>query len=116
MMKRTMPSQQTIYSEDKAEAAATAHEPAELAITGMTCGNCARHVAEALQSVPGVRNATVSLDSQQARVIWKADAQRDVDKLIHSVEKAGYGAKVISADTQEKTSDQPLAGWRLNLW
>src|SRR2546426_533036 len=102
-----MPTLQKIDAEHKNEVAAMTHERIELAITGMTCGNCARHVAEALQSVPGVRNATVSLDSQRARVIWKADAQRDVDKLIHSVEKAGYGAKVISADTQEKTSDQP---------
>ena len=39
----------------------------ELAITGMTCGNCARHVTEAIQSVPGVRSATV-------RLAWAAPA------------------------------------------
>src|SRR5205085_1762723 len=27
----------------------------ELAVTGMTCGNCARHVTEAIQKVSGVR-------------------------------------------------------------
>ena len=30
-----------------------------LAVQGMTCGNCARHVTEALQSVPGVAFAAV---------------------------------------------------------
>src|SRR5438046_1333303 len=45
----------------------------ELAISGMTCGNCARHVTEALQSVPGVRSANVKLDKQQASVRWAAE-------------------------------------------
>ena len=30
-------------------------------VEGMTCNNCARHVAEAIQSVPGVRTAAVNL-------------------------------------------------------
>jgi len=40
--------------DSEAQSAAHAPRPAgtELAITGMTCGNCARHVAEAIQGVP----------------------------------------------------------------
>jgi len=34
---------------------------AELAISGMTCANCARHVTEAIQSVPVVQSASVNL-------------------------------------------------------
>lgn len=33
-----------------------------LKIEGMTCQNCARHVREALQGVPGVEYAEVDLD------------------------------------------------------
>jgi len=39
----------------------------ELSIGGMSCNNCARHVTEAIQSVSGVRSATV---------IWMPDAPR----------------------------------------
>ncbi|HXJ73406.1 MAG TPA: cation transporter, partial [Candidatus Dormibacteraeota bacterium] len=31
----------------------------ELSINGMTCGNCVRHVTEAIQGVPGVSGAQV---------------------------------------------------------
>ena len=36
-----------------------------LLVKGMTCGNCARHVTEAIQGVSGVRSATVSLENKQ---------------------------------------------------
>ena len=42
----------------------------EFAITGMTCANCARHVTEAIQSVPGVGSATVRLEANRASVRW----------------------------------------------
>src|SRR5260370_22101517 len=34
----------------------------ELAVRGMTCANCARHVTEAIQGVAGVDSASVRLD------------------------------------------------------
>jgi cation transport ATPase len=49
----------------------------ELSVSGMTCGNCARHVTEAIQSVPGVHSATVSLDSHSASVRWAAEGSRN---------------------------------------
>jgi Cu+-exporting ATPase len=86
----------------------------ELAVTGMTCGNCARHVTEALQSVPGVRSASVSLDSRRASVRWAAGGEHNVPALIHAVESEGYGAKVIAAEEVDKGREQ-LAGWQINL-
>jgi copper chaperone CopZ len=80
----------------KEQRAAPAAPPpgTELTITGMTCGNCARHVTEAIQSVPGVRSATVRLEANQASVRWAAGAEQDVPAVIHAVEEAGYGASV----------------------
>jgi hypothetical protein len=58
----------------------------------MTCGNCARHVTEALQGVSGVQSAN--------RLIWPrvkppsrmdASASPDVPALVQAVEAAGYG-------------------------
>ncbi len=40
----------------------------ELLVDGMTCQNCARHVTEAIQSAPGVRSGSVSLERKSASV------------------------------------------------
>jgi len=88
---------------------------AELAVTGMTCGNCARHVTEAIQNVSGVRSASVSLDSRSASVRWDTGHDQDVTAVIQAIETAGYGARVIEAHSHDHAVHQ-LAGWQLNLW
>jgi Cu+-exporting ATPase len=89
----------------------------ELSVTGMTCGNCARHVTEAIQSVPGVQSAMVSLDSERATVRWTNGAPADLSALIHAIEKEGYGAKPVAEAAQDHDHDgHRLAGWQLNLW
>src|ERR1019366_3980752 len=87
----------------------------ELAVTGMTCGNCARHVTEAIQSVPGVHSATVRLEANQATVRWTTGAEQNVPALIHAVEEAGYGASVSAASAHGPGEHKPRA-WHLNLW
>jgi copper chaperone CopZ len=44
-----------------------------LAITGMTCGSCARTVERALSGVPGVQRATVAVATGQceAERYWR---------------------------------------------
>jgi P-type Cu+ transporter len=87
----------------------------ELAIGGMTCGNCARHVTEAIQSVPGVRGATVSLDVHQASVRWGVDVEPNVPAVIKAVKEAGYEANVAEVHPHEH-GEHKLAGWQVNLW
>jgi Cu+-exporting ATPase len=86
----------------------------ELAVTGMTCGNCARHVTEAIQSVPGVRSATVSLDSSRASVRWAPESEHNLPAVIEAIEGEGYGAKVVAVDEPDK-GRQRLAGWHVSL-
>jgi Cu+-exporting ATPase len=86
----------------------------ELAVTGMTCGNCARHVTEAIQSVAGVRSATVSLDSSRASIRWSGGGERNIPAVIKAIEDEGYGAKVVAADEPDKGQER-LAGWHMNL-
>ncbi len=81
----------------------------------MTCGNCARHVTEALQRLPGVQAVTVDLEAQRATVRWRAEAEQSVDALIKAVEEEGYGAKEAEAPAHDHAEDK-LAGWQLNLW
>jgi Cu+-exporting ATPase len=82
----------------------------ELVITGMTCANCARHVLDALQSVPGVDRAEVALDQGRAGVRWKSGATPDFPALSAAVSAAGYGAKPATAESQS-----PRTGWRVNV-
>jgi copper chaperone len=62
-----------------------------LRVTGMTCGNCVRHVTEALRGVPGVSAVDVALAEQRARVLHDP-ARAPVPALIAAVEAAGYEA------------------------
>ncbi|WP_457677058.1 CopZ family metallochaperone [Thiolapillus sp.] len=63
-----------------------------LKITGMTCGHCVAHTKKALEAVPGVTEADVSLEPGGAVV--KGDA--DVAALIAAVKDAGYEASADS--------------------
>ena len=86
----------------------------ELAIEGMTCGNCARHVTEALQGVPGVQSAQVNLEAQAATVRWSPGAPADIEALVKAVTEAGFEGQAASARDTE-TDAGLLAGWGLNL-
>jgi P-type Cu+ transporter len=84
-------------------------------IGGMNCNNCARHVTEAIQSVPGVRSATVILDAGRASVRWNSGAEQNVSAVIEAVQKAGYTAKEIQTDTSAGCETRH-ASWQINLW
>jgi Cu+-exporting ATPase len=86
----------------------------ELTISGMTCANCARHVTEAIQSVPGVQSATVNLDAHQALVRWSSGKVSNIPAIVSSIEAAGYGAKIV--EVAHDHSQHKLSGWQLNLW
>jgi Cu+-exporting ATPase len=88
-----------------------------LSVSGMSCANCARHVSDAIQSVPGVRSAAVNLDARRAEVRWSSGGAPDVPAVIQAIQAGGYRAQVIEASApQTDHADQKLAGWRLNLW
>jgi Cu+-exporting ATPase len=81
----------------------------------MTCANCARHVTEAIQSVSGVRSATVSLENKSAAVRWNPGAPQNVPAVIEAVKQAGYEANEIQA-AAEASRENKHKNWRLNLW
>jgi Cu+-exporting ATPase len=89
----------------------------ELSVGGMTCPNCARHVAEAIQSVVGVQSASVDLAGEAAAVRWKPGAGPDIPAVLHAVSEAGYDAKLKPrAADSHGSSERRMAGWRVNLW
>ncbi len=60
-----------------------------LKVTGMTCQHCVMNVAKALQAMPGVDSADVSLEKAEAVVTGCADR----NDLIQAVKTAGYEAQ-----------------------
>ncbi len=62
-----------------------------LAITGMTCNGCVKHVDQALRTIPGVTAVEVHLAENRAKVVHDPE-QSPVSALIAAVETAGYSA------------------------
>jgi len=79
----------------------------------MTCQNCARHVREAIQSVPGVLHARVDLDRAEAEVRW-SDVEPDEEELLDALEEAGYPGEILE-EPSSKNSAVVGSGWRFNV-
>lgn len=60
-----------------------------LAVEGMSCGSCARHINEALGELEGVQGVDVKLS--EGKVVVRHDAAvAPVSLLLKSLEEAGY--------------------------
>ncbi len=57
-------------------------------VTGMTCQNCARHVKEALEALPGLRNVEVDLAHGSAH--FESESAVDREKIAAALDEAGY--------------------------
>jgi Cu+-exporting ATPase len=88
----------------------------QLTVRGMSCGNCARHVVEALQTVTGVQSASASVEEQAASVRWAAGVLPDQAAVIQAVERAGYRAESRESTEAAPAPRQKFGGWGLNLW
>lgn len=73
-----------------------AEQHLELPITGMTCASCVRHVEKALSRVDGIREASVNLATEKARVVYDATIANPA-QIRAAIEHAGYGVRDIPA-------------------
>src|SRR6266852_7242360 len=64
---------------------------ATLALEGMTCASCAMRIDKGVKKVPGVKDASVNLASEQASVTYDP-AQNTVEQLVQKVVAVGYKA------------------------
>lgn len=87
----------------------------ELLVSGMTCNNCSRHVTEAIQSVAGVRSASVALEVGRATARWEAGKPANVIAIVAAIKKAGFEAEVIEPGAHDPGEDRQ-SGWHANLW
>jgi Cu+-exporting ATPase len=63
-----------------------------LKVSGMTCPHCVMNVTKALQALPGVVNADVSLEEGQAVITGSTDQET----LVNAVVEAGYSVESVS--------------------
>jgi Cu+-exporting ATPase len=82
-----------------------AQDPDEmlLPIEGMTCASCVRRVEKALSKVEGVRQASVNLATEKAKVTLDP-AVASLDALRSAVERAGYKVGEIAAASAPQPS------------
>src|SRR6266850_957358 len=90
----------------------------ELEVKGMSCQNCVRHAREALEKVPGVSSATVSLPTERASVRWQPGSPARTSALIESLQSAGYPARVLDEPSchADVSGEGRSGSWRTNLW
>lgn len=77
----------------------------QLKVERMTCAACVNTVTDALESVPGVLRADVSLVMESANVEYRAGTLTP-DELSNAVADAGYAASTIAPDANV---DSPAA-------
>lgn len=66
----------------------------ELEVNGMTCGHCEKAVKRALESVPGVTGARVSVPEAKAWVEGAPDSRA----LLEAVAEEGYAARILGRE------------------
>jgi Cu+-exporting ATPase len=84
----------------------------ELQISGMTCASCANRIERKLNKLDGVV-ATVNYATEKAKVTFP-DTFAPED-LVSTVEQAGYGARVPSAEPEAAAADDPTRSLRQRL-
>jgi P-type Cu+ transporter len=75
-------------------------------VTGMTCASCVRRIEKALSKVAGVREASVNLATERAKVMYDSQTT-GLDQLKAAVERAGYGLGEMPSDTEHRPLDTP---------
>ena len=79
----------TVYEAIEESGYEPVSETASVAITGMTCANCADTNREALTAVPGVVRADVNYATDEAQVEYNPE-QVSLADLYAAIERAGY--------------------------
>jgi copper chaperone len=76
-------------------AGGTDMESVTLAINGMSCGHCVAAVKRAIEGLPGVKQAEVTLDPPRAKVSYDP-AKVGPQALAKAVEEEGYTSSPVA--------------------
>src|SRR6266571_481901 len=79
-----------------------------LALEGMTCASCAIRIEKGLKKVPGVKDASVNLATEQAVVTYDP-AQTNLEQMVQKVETVGYKATPPVATLQQPVAAKAVS-------
>ena len=99
-------------------AESTGKKQATLAITGMTCANCAATIQRTLEKkIPGVVAATVNYANEKATVEYLPE-QVNRETLTQAIERIGYGVveEGMLEDSEGKAREEEIRAQSLKLW
>ena len=77
-----------------------------MAVTGMTCANCAAAIERNVRKLPGISTADVNLASEKLTVAFDPTLLNELG-IIAKIEKTGYGVAIGKAEL-------PVTGLRDN--
>ncbi len=78
-------------------------ERTDLSLSGMSCTTCASAIADSLEDVDGVDEASVNFATERADV--QHDPDVSTDDLVAAVEDAGYGVREELLDGDQEMED-----------
>jgi Cu+-exporting ATPase len=85
----------------------------ELTLTGMTCAACATRIEAVLDKLPGVQ-AAVNFAAEKASVRY-VPGLTDAEALVAAVRRAGYEARVATADSRAEEKARKAAAYASEL-
>ncbi len=74
----------------------------ELIVEGASCGSCVTKIENAIRQVPGVMGAEMNLAQRTVSVTGEVDTQA----LVNAIEKAGYNAKAVGAQSEDDAMEE----------
>ncbi|MDO5627960.1 MAG: heavy metal translocating P-type ATPase [Mobilicoccus sp.] len=77
----------------------------ELTVTGMTCASCANRIQRKLNKLDGVE-ASVNYATEKAKVHYVAGGDVTPEKLVETIEQAGYGATLPPPPAQRRPAGE----------
>lgn len=81
----------------------TSLDPLTIPVSGMTCAHCVSTVRQAIEALPGVRSADVSLSPGSAQVEFEPGLA-DVEAVKQAIHAAGYGTEAEPSKTPRLVS------------
>jgi Cu+-exporting ATPase len=86
-----------------------------VAIEGMTCGACTSAVEGAFKDFEGLINFNISLLAERA-VIVHLPSKLSADKVVETIEDAGFDAKIISSQSEASQHHETSSTIQLKLF
>ncbi|SEH15083.1 Cu+-exporting ATPase [Natronorubrum sediminis] len=91
-------------------------ERTDLSLSGMSCTTCASTIADSLEDVDGVQDASVNFATERADVSHDSDVP--VEELIEAVEAAGYGVRdeLLNDEMEGEEELQEMRRMAIRAW